>query len=62
MESTAKIAGKEARMNIIKNYVSTLVDNIVMNGDKIEQYRKQNNIFHEGIVRFDKSGVDIFEA
>jgi len=33
-----------------------------LNGHKIEEKRKIVNVRHDGIVRFDNSGVDVFEA
>lgn len=36
LKKTAEIAGKESRMGIIRKYVTTLTENIVFNGRKIE--------------------------
>ena len=50
-------------MNIFKNYQKVLMDNIVMEGYKYEE--NNNNIQHQGIVRFDgevKEGGTIFTA
>ena len=49
-------------MGIIRNYVKTLTENIVINGQKIEDESRVSNIRHEGIVRMDDKGNNVFLA
>lgn len=49
-------------MSTIRKYVNTLIENIVYNGRYIEDVIKNSNVSHEGIVRFDDRGSDVFHA
>lgn len=49
-------------MDIIRKYIKVLTQNIVMNGQKIENEDRASNLRHAGIVRFDDKGSDVFHA
>lgn len=49
-------------MEILRKYAHTLTENIVFQGRKIEDVDRLSNSRHEGLVRFDDKGSDVWHA
>ena len=49
-------------MGVVRKYVNTLIENIVLKGRRIEESLKEGNVRHGGIVRFDDKNSDVFHA